>query len=87
MIFNEDQNRWWLCLELSDVSKDVALRWARVQMNPDRASRIWRGLRRKDIQYGCMSGLAAAVRRYLLDAGRWREIYEPGSVKKDMSDG
>jgi hypothetical protein len=84
VIFNDNQRRWWGYLQSSGVSKDVALRWARIQMGPDRASKIWRGLRRKGVPCGCMSGLVSVVRWYLLDAGRWREVYEPS--RKERTD-
>lgn len=72
---NDDQTIWLLALEFSDVSKHVASKWARIEMNPDRASRIWFSMRRKGVQCGSMAGPARAVRRYLLDVGRWRDVY------------
>lgn len=76
-----DQAMWILALETANVSKGVAARWARIKMDPDRASKIRRGLLRKGVNPGCMSGLARAVRRYLLDAGRWREVSGAGKAK------
>lgn len=70
------QGTWLWALEVSDVSRRILDRWARIPMDPDRASRIWRGLMRKGVSPGCVSGLAAAVRRYLLHCGRWREVFQ-----------
>lgn len=70
----DHQVEWLLALDTANVSKDVAARWARIEMSPARATKIWRGLMRKGISRGSMCGLAQAVRRYLLDAGRWRVV-------------